>query len=250
MNYITLINQFWRVRRSKRVTSVEADLYFYLMNVCNELNWENPFEHPNKLIVATIGVTEKTMIEARNRLKQKGLIDFEPGKRKAKSPVYTILYSNNSSIKESKKECKKESKKGQDKAKRSRKVGMPNVPSTFPDTAKKEPQINYQEYVDSFHLACPKLPKVRAMSDARKRAIKARIKEYGEEVVKQVIESAGKSEFLAGKNKRGWTASFDWIFKPTNFIKIMEGNYSNKPGKSDLDQQKHYQPENGRVCDW
>lgn len=246
MNYITLINQFWRVRRSKRVTSVEADLYFYLMNVCNELNWENPFEHPNKLIVATLGVTEKTMIEARNRLKQKGLIDFEPGKRKAKSPVYTILYSNNSSIKES----KKESKKGEGEGEKSSKAGMPNVPKAFPDSAKKAAQINYQEYVDLFHSACPRLPKVRVMSNTRKRAIKARIKEHGEELVKQVIESAGKSDFLAGKSKSGWMASFDWIFKPTNFIKIMEGNYPNKPGKSDLDQQKHYQPENGRVCDW
>lgn len=245
MNYIELINQFWRMRRSKIITSVEADLYYYLMNVCNELNWENPFEHPNKLIVATIGVTEKTMIEARNRLKQKGLIDFEPGKRKAKSPVYTLLYCNKSSKKESKRESKNNSKEG-GPDEQPEEAKAPQL--LFPE--EKEPQVNYKEFIDFYHSSCPRLPGVRAMSEARKRAVKARIKEHGKVTVKQVIEKAGKSDFMAGENKRGWTASFDWIFNPTNFVKIMEDHYVNKSKKSDVADQKHYQPENERVCNW
>lgn len=94
MNYIQLINLFWQTRREVRITSVEADLYFFLLQESNNRNWENPFECPNGLICVTIGVTEKTMIEARNRLQQKGLIKFESGKRKTKSPVYTILNCN------------------------------------------------------------------------------------------------------------------------------------------------------------
>lgn len=106
MNYIQLINLFWQTRREVRITSVEADLYFFLLQESNNRDWENPFECPNGLICVTIGVTEKTMIEARNRLQQKGLIKFESGKRKTKSPVYTILncniYSKNDSKKVSK----------------------------------------------------------------------------------------------------------------------------------------------------
>lgn len=106
MNYIELINLFWQTRRKVRITSVEADLYFFLLQESNNRSWENPLECPNGLICVTIGVTEKTMIEARNRLQQKGLIEFESGKRKSKSPVYTILncniYSKNDSIKVSK----------------------------------------------------------------------------------------------------------------------------------------------------
>jgi hypothetical protein len=143
MNYIELINQFWRMRRSKIITSVEADLYYYLMNVCNELNWENPFEHPNKLICATIGVTEKTMIAARNRLKQKGLIDFQPGKRKSKSPVYTLLYCKNSSTKESKKESKNDSKKESKKeSKKGNLITKPNETNNTPISPKSEKQLS------------------------------------------------------------------------------------------------------------
>lgn len=94
MNYIKLINQFWKLRRSKRITSKQADLYFFLVQECNEQAWENPFECSNKLIIASIDMQEPTLIDARNRLKQLGLIDFKGGKRNEASPIYSILYLN------------------------------------------------------------------------------------------------------------------------------------------------------------
>ena len=42
----------------------------------------------------------------------------------------------------------------------------------------------------------------------------------------KAIEIVSESKFLQGKNDRGWTADFDWVFKPTNFTKIIEGKYS------------------------
>lgn len=94
MNYIELINHFWQTRRTTRLTSNEADLYFFLLHESNIRGWENPFECSNKLICATIGITEKTLIDARNRLQQKGFISFEAGQRRKKSPVYTLVDDN------------------------------------------------------------------------------------------------------------------------------------------------------------
>lgn len=99
MNYIELINQFWSTNRIKNLSRTESYLYFILLNECNMRNWENPFECSNKSIIGNYDIGEDTLIDARNRLKQKGLISFEPGKRKEKSPVYKILYSEKSSIK-------------------------------------------------------------------------------------------------------------------------------------------------------
>ena len=82
MNYIELINLFWQIRRRVRLSSSEADLYYFLMQESNARQWENPFECTNGIICATIGFSEKTMIDARNRLKEKGLIDFEAGQRR------------------------------------------------------------------------------------------------------------------------------------------------------------------------
>jgi hypothetical protein len=80
------------------------------MQECNIRGWENPFECPNGLICATIGFTEKTLIDVRNRLQQRGFINFEAGQRKAKSPLYTLLYCNKVSINESITVSKKVSK--------------------------------------------------------------------------------------------------------------------------------------------
>ena len=39
-----------------------------------------------------------------------------------------------------------------------------------------------------------------------------------------------QSKFLKGDNKRGWKASFDWLFEnDKNWVKVYEGNYDNKP---------------------
>ena len=68
------------------------------------------------------------------------------------------------------------------------------------------------------------------LSDKRKGMINARIKTYGKETFAQMIQKALNSDFLKGQNKNGWRASFDWLIKPTNFEKVISGNYDNKSG--------------------
>ncbi|WP_460504125.1 hypothetical protein, partial [Hymenobacter agri] len=94
MNYIALINQFWQLRREVTFSSTEADLYFYLLDISNGRNWKNPFQQSNQLICATIGVSEKPLITARNRLKQHGLIDFTPGVKRSPSTYKLLLLEN------------------------------------------------------------------------------------------------------------------------------------------------------------
>lgn len=100
MNYIKIINDFWRFRREKTVSSTQADLFFFLLNECNSRNWQQPFEMTNGAICASIGITEKTLISARMELEKLNLIAVIPGEKKAKSPQYSFtLYCKNSSKK-------------------------------------------------------------------------------------------------------------------------------------------------------
>ena len=92
MTYLDYINQFWQTQADVQFSSNEAYLYFFLLKECNTQGWENPFECPNRRILLSIGMSEPTLIDCRNRLQQKGLISFQAGKRRAKSPVY---YLNN-----------------------------------------------------------------------------------------------------------------------------------------------------------
>lgn len=76
MTYIDLINRFWEAYRVKKFSDIDTAIYFFLLNECNIRRWLNPFELQTRNIEICIGVSRKTIGEARNRLKQRGIIDF------------------------------------------------------------------------------------------------------------------------------------------------------------------------------
>ncbi len=98
----------------------------------------------------------------------------------------------------------------------------------------KEEVINYNGVLENYHLYCDRLSKVIKLSDARKKHISARFKEFDYETIISVFKKVSESDFLNGKNDRYWKADFDWIFNPNNFLKIYEGKYNNKV-KSNID---------------
>lgn len=111
------------------------------------------------------------------------------------------------------------------------------------DTLADKPQQSdsqIQEVVDAFHSICLDLPKIRTVTKQRKSAIKARISENGFDAVVEAFRKAQASDFLTGK-KSDFTASFDWIMKPSNFCKILEGNYDNRPAQVQKPQPQQLQ---------
>lgn len=56
----------------------------------------------------------------------------------------------------------------------------------------------------------------------------ARIKESGLDNVLEVINKATQSNFLNGAGGRGFIANFEWIMRPNNFPKVLEGTYDNR----------------------
>lgn len=94
------------------------------------------------------------------------------------------------------------------------------------DIEKKK--IDYNGIKDAYNETCVSLPHLRALSDARKKSIKARLNTYTVEEMHEVFRKAESSEFLTGKNDRNWTATFDWLMKDSNFAKVLDGNYDNR----------------------
>lgn len=93
----------------------------------------------------------------------------------------------------------------------------------------KDNKSIYVQVVDLYHSICKSYPKIRSLSDARKKAIKARLNTYTLEDFKAVFENAENSAFLKGSNDRNWTANFDWLIADKNMAKVLEGNYADKP---------------------
>ena len=96
----------------------------------------------------------------------------------------------------------------------------------------RENTINYQEIIDLYNATCVSFPHLTKLSDARKKAIKARFKTYTIDEFKLMFEKAEASSFLKGKNNRNWSATFDWMIKDANMSKILDGNYDDRGGGS------------------
>ena len=84
----------------------------------------------------------------------------------------------------------------------------------------------------------------------RYKLLQARIKEFGIDNVIQAIKNIKDSKFLVGQNNRGWVVTFDWLIKPNNFIKVLEGNYADKEIKEAGKKLKFTDYEGQRVYDY
>ncbi|MBR6902605.1 MAG: hypothetical protein IKN39_01795 [Clostridia bacterium] len=71
-----------------------------------------------------------------------------------------------------------------------------------------------------------------ASGTKRHNALRARIKQYSLDAVISAIDNIRLSDFLQGKNNKGWVITFDWFVMPNNFIKVLEGNYTNTISQS------------------
>ena len=111
-----------------------------------------------------------------------------------------------------------------------------------PSESDESDKINYNALMDTFNKMFEgKLPKITAMTDKRKKAVKARSSEHGKKAIMDVLDNVCQSSFLLGHNNQNWSCDFDWIFRPTNFIKILEGNYNGtrlSKNQQDSEQRK------------
>lgn len=99
-----------------------------------------------------------------------------------------------------------------------------------------------EELVSLFHEECKSLPRVMMLNDTRRKHLVSRwrdvdsednlqSKEEGLEIFRNIFKQVQRSDFLCGRtqnrNGRVWKASFDWLMLPTNFLKVVEGQYDN-----------------------
>lgn len=96
----------------------------------------------------------------------------------------------------------------------------------------KREKIDYELIARMYNDTCVSFPRLTTLSDARKKAIKARLNKYSLEDLQTLFTLAEASDFLKGDNKRNWSANFDWLMKDSNIAKVLDGNYNNKPTNS------------------
>ena len=85
MNYIELINLFWKLDRERPFTASDTRLYFYLVHTCNTLGWKNPFGHSDRHLALNVSVSVNTIRKAKHRLIAAGLIYIETPEKPSNS---------------------------------------------------------------------------------------------------------------------------------------------------------------------
>jgi predicted phage replisome organizer len=102
---------------------------------------------------------------------------------------------------------------------------------------KKKERINYQKIVDIYNNTCVSFPRVSILSDSRKKAIKKMLDKYTIEDFKLMLKKAEASPFLKGAGDSNWSANFDWMIKDSNMVKILDGNYDERPKQNKVAEQ-------------
>jgi uncharacterized protein YdaU (DUF1376 family) len=117
-------------------------------------------------------------------------------------------------------------------------------PSGEPAVKDGLPDCQHKEVIELYHQHLPTLRKVEVWNAARQGYLRQRWREVAAELAaeKKTIGGAdvlgwwadffqhiGKSKFLTGriqhKDGRAFAADLEWIIKPSNFAKIVEGKY-------------------------
>ena len=108
------------------------------------------------------------------------------------------------------------------------------LPDTNPDTynsycVEKSEEVPYKKIMEIFNLVCSdNYSKIVSINGKRKDSVKARFDEFGLAGFQEAAALMAESEYMKGNNRHNWKADFDWLIKPSNFQKVLEGKYTNR----------------------
>lgn|SRR5262245_27055744 len=86
------------------------------------------------------------------------------------------------------------------------------------------------------------LPVASKLTDGRRKAIGARIRDHGPDGWHAALRAVEQSAFLRGQNggREGWKASLDFVCQASSFQKLIEGNYGNGAASTSHNSLDHY----------
>lgn len=114
-------------------------------------------------------------------------------------------------------------------------LGKSSSPNANLDQAKEEDFTRSAERAKSLwnEFSGHGIPPIRTMTRKRAQGLSRRVLEGMD--LSQVLGKAKMSDFLTGKNDRGWKMTLDWLIEnDTNWVKVMEGKYDNRPSVSSV----------------
>ena len=226
INYLAEIIAFERWLETNYLPISSQLLWYKMMNYFNRSGWSEWVIVDNLRLMAAMSMgREATLIKARDELIKAGRIIYQKGK-KGSPNKYKMVYFTFKNVVESGVQSVDIYKQ---KQKQNKKSTSGEVLEKLDDFSTQITTI--RELYDS---VCGSYPRLVKLSEARKKAIRARLRSgYTVDDFRRLFEAAEESDFLKGKNRRNWSATFDWLIADTNMAKVLDGNYRNQEERPD-----------------
>lgn len=237
-----------------RLLAFEDRWHFVALLCCKAKGLLDSGDDPEMLsrkLSVKLGLQSRELDEAKSRLKAVGLIDenFQPVAWRKRQ------YSHDSSADRTKKYREKKYLQDVTDGDASQTVtGDVTVTCTETDTdtesssllSKEEvgastPPCPHNEIISLYHEILPSLPRVVEWNNERQKLLRARWRESKKrqniEWWKRYFVYVAKCDFLVGNvqphtGRQPFLASLEWLVRPSNLLKVIEGRYENRDRKS------------------
>jgi hypothetical protein len=110
-------------------------------------------------------------------------------------------------------------------------------PEVSPETPSEETRCPHDQIIKLYREILPELPAVQEWTKERQALLRTRWKEKMErqslEWWRQYFVRIRGSDFLMGRTDNGFVCNLEWLIRPKNMPKVLEGNYANRKGNGD-----------------
>lgn len=252
MQYLTELNAFYDWLETNDLDASCIALWHAIMQTANRAGWPETFAVASSVLSVKAGLNRDAFFRARNRLVQLGRITCTSRKGR-QSAVYSLIpfASDIATQSATQRATQHATQSATQRATIKERLDKTRLDKTKKEKGQKEKSgapaptpIPFQSVVDMYNSVCHKLPRCTVLSEARKKAIKARLASgYALEDFQKLFSKAANSSFLQGGNSRNWQANFDWLLKDANMAKVLDGNYD---GQAVRFKQNNNKPATGR----
>jgi hypothetical protein len=260
MNYIALVNAFWRKDKTKRFSPLETRLYFYLLDLFNTMNWPGSVKISNKELTHVMDCSVQNLRTARKNLEQTNLISYSPSTR-GNPGTYTLITPDQHVSNTRKRDIEKPSRNDTgvihylcDQSPtltcnhtHKQQADNTEVPPdnhepislykvVINETKQKETkrecvqQAPLEKIVSLYHESCKELPRISSLTHTRRFLLQKRWKEHPDlDFWQSFFERVNQSDWLSGRiegrNNTVFRTNLEWMLKEDNFTRIIEGFY-------------------------
>jgi len=219
-----------------KVRTIHTALYFFAIEHCNRLGWKEKFGLPTEMSKEALGIKSwHTYIKAFNDLIEWGFFILVQRSKNQYSSNIIALSKNDEANDEALDEAltKHVSKHLRSTYQSNDSINKPitKEPKTKEHSSKSK--IDFDIFVQKYNsLVRGNMPKIRIMTDARKKNLKSLLQKYSKEQILEVIDTASQSDWVTSKT----FCDIAWILKEDNFVKVLEGKFNNNYNQTNHSQ--------------